>query len=161
MPPEQEPQLEALRRYMETLGTNGADAPPRPARSRRQVVLAAVVAAALLLAGILIGRAMQPDRPEPAAARLAAGAAASPQCVTAVARANKSLGIASKVEEALAEHTEYMNQLLHGQISGQVALQKGMPSLIDGAAQSGRFDAALADYKDVVARCHLQGQPRP
>jgi hypothetical protein len=166
MPAEQEPRLDALRRYVETLGTSDHAPPPRPRWTRRGLVLGAVAAVLILFAGIGIGRAMQPARAEPAATRVAGASTggqqqASPQCKTAVDRANKSLAIAARVEAALAEHTEYMYDLLHGKISGQVALNKGMPSLIEGASESGKFDAALADYKAVVTRCHLVGQGRP
>jgi hypothetical protein len=161
MPPERERQLEALRRYVETLGASDEEVTaPRRRSPWGRVLLVGVLSLLLLVAGIGIGRAVQPDRPEPAAAQTATvDRSATPECKTAVDRANHSLTIAAQVENALEEHTEYMNQLLHGQISGSVALKKGMPSLITGARASSRFDAALADYKDVVSRCRLRELP--
>jgi hypothetical protein len=61
-----------------------------------------------------------------------------------------------RVSAALREHTEIMNRLLNGKLSTEAALKTGTPSLITGSAESGRFDVALADYKQVVDRCKLQ-----
>ena len=81
---------------------------------------------------------------------------ASPQCKTAVDRANQSLAHAVQVKRNLAEHTRIMNDLLHGKIDGDTALKLGTPSLISGAAESSKFDSALADYKQVVNQCQLR-----
>src|ERR671918_173990 len=96
--------------------------------------------------------APRPDRP----ASAAAGPAASPECAEAVERANKSMGHAIKVSNALHEHTEIMNDLLQGRIDGDTALRTGTPSLIVGSAESAKFDVALADYKRVVDSCQLR-----
>jgi hypothetical protein len=142
----------------------GAAAPqrvPGPGPRRRTGLTAAGIVAALLV-GIVLGSTLRSQEAGGKPAGTAApnraavnGAPGSPDCRDAVAKADRSLAIAVKVEHALAEHTEYMNQLLHGQINGSVALRKGMPSLVMGAAESGRFDAALADYRQVVQRCRL------
>ena len=81
---------------------------------------------------------------------------ASPQCKTAVDRANQSLAHAVQVKRNLAEHTRIMNDLLHGKIDSDTALKLGTPSLISGAAESSKFDSALADYKQVVNQCQLR-----
>jgi hypothetical protein len=67
-----------------------------------------------------------------------------------------SLAEARQVEQALAEHTKVMNQLLAGKITPQDALNMGMPSLIHGAHYSAKFDEAYADYQSVVRTCHLR-----
>jgi hypothetical protein len=60
------------------------------------------------------------------------------------------------VSGALREHTEAMNKLLNGKLDPEAAVQAGTPSLIAGAAESAKFDVALADYRKVVDRCRLQ-----
>jgi hypothetical protein len=172
MPPEQddyrERQLAALRRYVSDLdvrrqhnGTQG-----RPAGERRRVAWTWLLATLLLTAvslagGIAIGRATgDRDRAARFAAATSSSAAAvpaaSPECAEAVERANKSMAHAIRVSNALQEHTEIMNDLLHGRIDGDTALRTGTPSLIVGSAESAKFDVALADYKRVVDSCQLR-----
>jgi hypothetical protein len=171
MPPEQENinrQIEALQRYVSDLQDQrqrGELVPrPRPAgrRSWRWLLATAALVVGALLGGVAVGvAARSEDRPSGAfaAATATSAPAASPQCRTAVERANKSLAIAVKVEEALAEHTEYMNDLLNGKIDGEEALRLGTPSLVMGAAESAKFDLALADYRQVVKQCRLATPP--
>jgi hypothetical protein len=170
MPPEQDNinrQIEALQRYVSDLQTQrrrGELLPrPRPAgrRSLRWPLATAALVVGALLGGVAVGvAARSEDRPAGAFAATTATSnpaaqAASPQCKTAVERANRSLAIAVKVEEALAEHTEHMNDLLNGKIDGEQALKLGTPSLVMGAAESAKFDLALADYRQVVKQCRL------
>jgi hypothetical protein len=174
MPPEQENinhQIEALQRYVSDLQTQRERGElvrrPRPAgrlASRWPLATAALVVGALL-GGVAVGvAARSEDRPAGAfaattATSLPSAPAATPQCRTAVERANRSLAIAVKVEESLAEHTEYMNDLLNGKIDGEEALRLGTPSLVMGAAESAKFDIALADYRQVVKQCRLATPP--
>jgi hypothetical protein len=174
MPPEQEninSQIEALQRYVSDLQDQrqrGELVPrPRPEgrRSWRWPLATAALVVGALLGGVAVGvAARSEDRPSGAFAAATATSAptapaASPQCSTAVERADKSLAIAVKVEEALAEHTEYMNDLLNGKIDGEEALRLGTPSLVMGAAESAKFDLALADYRQVVKQCRLATPP--
>ena len=171
MPPEQddyrERQLAALRRYVSDLDVrrqhNGTQAPP--AGERRRVAWPWLLATLLLMAvslagGIAIGRDTgDRDRAARFAATSSSAAAvpaASPECAEAVERANKSMAHAIRVSNALQEHTEIMNDLLHGRIDGDTALRTGTPSLIVGSAESAKFDVALADYKRVVDSCRLR-----
>jgi hypothetical protein len=162
---EHERQLDAMRRYVAGLGRPGQPPAHTGDPPRRWPLLAVLLTAVALLAGIGIGLALRPtgraaaapSADEPTTTTVApAAAAASAECHQAVEQANRSLAIAVNVETNLAEHTEYMDQLLHGQISGHEALVKGMPSLIAGAKESAKFDTALADYRRVVDRCRLQ-----
>jgi hypothetical protein len=172
MPPEQddyrERQLAALRRYVSDLEVRRPPNGARPAGDRRPAWLWPVLTVALmavsLAAGIAIGSR---DRAEGAAragrgveattsSNVAALPSASPECAEAVERANKSMGHAVRVSNALREHTEIMNDLLHGRIDGDTALRTGTPSLIVGSAESAKFDVALADYKRVVDSCQLR-----
>jgi hypothetical protein len=142
-----------------------------------------VLVSAALIGGFLIGRGSVPRSTASAAATVGApapgGAAGEPaesgaaaaagssdaapaapaataECKTAVDRANRSLAHAVKVEKNLAEHTRIMNDLMNGRIDGDTALRTGMPSLVQGAAESSRFDVALAAYQQVVDQCRLQ-----
>ena len=168
MPPEQddnrERQLAALRRYVSDLDVrrahNGAQIQPVQERRRTAwpwLLLTLLLMAVSLAGGIAIGgnRDAVRDRAGSSGAT-ASSVAASSECAEAVERANKSIGHAVKVSGALREHTEIMNDLLHGEIDGDTALKKGTPSLIVGSAESAKFDLALADYKGVVDSCQLR-----
>jgi hypothetical protein len=174
MPPQhdenRERQLAALRRYVSDLevrrqhnGTTQA----RPAEERRRsawpwLLVTLLLMAVSLAGGIAIGNNRGGDTPRSSgfAAATAGSAAttpaASPECAEAVERANESMSHAVKVSAALREHTEIMNDLLHGKIDGETALKTGTPSLIVGSAESAKFDVALADYKRVVDNCKLR-----
>src|SRR6266545_937766 len=153
MPPEQENinrQIEALQRYVSDLqdqSQRGELVPrPRPAgrRSWRWPLATAALVVGALLGGVAVGvAARSEDRPSGAFAAATATSAptapaASPQCRTAVERANQSLAIA---------------------VDGEEALRLGTPSLVMGAAESAKFDLALADYRQVVKQCRLATPP--
>jgi hypothetical protein len=172
MPPEQddnrERQLAALRRYVSDLDVrrahNGTQIEPAQERRRTAwplLLLTLLLMAVSLAGGIAIGGNRDAGEGSSGfagatASSVAAAPAASPECAEAVERANKSIGHAVKVSGALREHTEIMNDLLHGEIDGDTALKKGTPSLIVGSAESAKFDLALADYKGVVDSCQLR-----
>ena len=176
MPPEQDDnrdrQLAALRRYVSHLDDRRqhAVAQARPAGERRRGpwpwLLATVLLMAVALAGgIAIGATLdRGDRQPGRATRSGVAAApstsvaaptATPECVEAVARANASLRHAVAMGGALRQHTEIMNDLLNGKLDAETAVRKGNPSLVAGAAESAKFDVALADYRRVVDRCKL------
>jgi hypothetical protein len=172
MPPEQddnrERQLAALRRYVSDLDVrrqhNGGQA--RAADERRRTTWPLLLVTLLLMAvslagGIAIGGREDRGADRSAAvagttATSAAAPAATPECAEAVERANQSISHAVRVSAALREHTAVMNDLLNGKISADTALRTGTPSLIEGSAESAKFDVALADYRRVVDRCQLR-----
>ncbi|HEV8653550.1 MAG TPA: hypothetical protein VG276_30165 [Actinomycetes bacterium] len=161
MPPDRKGQASDLdtryQRYFSSLGTGASpraiQATSALRRLRRQAVVAVLGA---LLLGVFLGVAFRGTqagaRPT---TRVVTQTKPTPACVRAVDRANRSLAYAVQVEKALAEHTQYMNELFDGKISSSRALKEGMPSLITGASASARFDAALADYRQVVKACRL------
>jgi hypothetical protein len=172
MPPEQddnrERQLAALRRYVSDLDmrrqrdSDQARAPDERRRTAWPLLLVILVLMAVSLAGgIAIGGRQDrgADRSSAFVGTTATSAAvpsASPECAEAVERANQSISHAVAVSAALREHTAVMNDLLNGKISADTALRTGTPSLIEGSAESARFDVALADYRKVVDRCQLR-----
>jgi hypothetical protein len=174
MPPEHDEerdrQLEALRRYVSGLtiqrerGAPG-QAAPAPVQRRRPawpwMLLTLLLMAVSLAGGIAIGAGRTGEQGTGQFAGVTASSAAAvrtatPECVEAVEAANRSIGHALKVETALREHTQIMNDLLDGRIDGATALRTGTPSLIIGSGESANFDLALADYKQVVDQCQLR-----
>jgi hypothetical protein len=177
MPPEQDNprarQLEALRRYVSELADQVEHPPEVRGRRRppsRWLLLTGLLVGLALVGGVLVGAvAWSDDRPSPAprpgdgslssaqstSTSVAAGSA-SPECKTAVDRANRSLAIAVKLRKALAEHTGIMDDLLDGRIDRAAAREARTPSELTGQLQSAKFDLALADYRKVVDQCRLQ-----
>jgi hypothetical protein len=172
MPPEQDDprdrQIEALRRYVAELGrprersapeTGGEPAPPqRPPATVPWLLLTVLLVAIALVGGILIGQARanvrQASTEEPGATTITLGGTVStPECKTAVDRANASLAIAVKVQSVLQDYTRIMNQLENGTITSAEAVRLGTPSEVVASIQSAKFDSALADYKKVVDKC--------
>jgi hypothetical protein len=171
MPPEhddnRERQLAALRRYVSDLDmrrqhdSGQATAADERRRTTWPLLLVILVLMAVSLAGgIVIGGRQDrgADRSSVFVGTTAtsAAASASPECAEAVERANQSISHAVAVSAALREHTAVMNDLLNGKISADTALRTGTPSLIEGSAESARFDVALADYRKVVDRCQFR-----
>jgi hypothetical protein len=181
MPPAQDDdrntrQIEALRRYVAELGTDrerpesetshrfdDEDQPPRRGMppSVPWLVLTAVLVAAALVGGVIIGAArdngQQPSAQQQAQATTTLGApVASPECMTAVEQANLGLTAAVKVRGVLGEYTKVMNDLRNGRIDSRQAAAQISPYLTLATDEGGKFDRALADYRDVVAKCTLR-----
>jgi hypothetical protein len=178
-------QLEALRRHMvhpdtrweppAGLGLLGEHAnveagpPPRRRPSRSWLVVTGLLVAAALVGGVLLGAAAWSDAraaggtgaASPAAASRAAEApavapSATPECKTAVDRANAMLASAVKVRGALAEHDRVLNDPANRDLSVAEVRGKLAVSEQAGAAEAARFDRALDEYRQVVDRCGLR-----
>jgi hypothetical protein len=151
-------QIEALRQYVTQLSEQrehpkvevGMGLPELPPERRRRpslpwLLVTGLLVAAALVGGVLVGAvAWSDDRPAgagvagattaaPTTQRSGGGVAlvASPECKTAVDRANSVLAVAVRMREALTEN---------------VKVASGEPA---------RFDRALAEYRQVVDRCTL------
>jgi hypothetical protein len=172
MPPEQDPrdpQIDALRRYVSQLGkprerqeVQTSDEPPPPPPRRQATVpwllLTGLLVAVALVGGVLIGGAWRggeqaAEEPGAAAGTTLGGPVSTPECKTAVDRANESLAIAVKVQRDLLDYTAIMNQLETGRITSAEAVRRGTPFEVIASVDSAKFDRSLADYKDVVDRC--------
>ncbi|HEV8164199.1 MAG TPA: hypothetical protein VGR74_07105 [Actinomycetota bacterium] len=159
MPPEQDEtrtrQIEALRQYINQLSEQrdrpkvevGMRLPDLVSERRRRpplswllVTVALVVAA--LVGGVFVGAAAWSDD-RPARAPAGGGGSttqapggvplvATPECKTAVDRANEVLAVAVRMRRAVAERT---------------TVASGEPA---------RFDQALAGYRQVVDQCRLR-----
>jgi hypothetical protein len=160
MPPEQDEtrarQIEALRRYVAELSDQRQrptvePAKPDPASERPRwpslpwLLLTGLLVIVALVGGVFVGAAAwSDDRP---AGRQAGGTAAvsmtqsvntavaqvaSPECKTAVDRANSVLAVAVRMRAALAQRTD---------------VASGDPA---------SFDRALAEYRQIVDRCRLR-----
>ena len=177
MPPEQDDsrdrQIEALRRYVADLGRprerpgGGQPSPapmPRPQRPPATVpwLLATVLLVAVaLVGGILIGQARASARQASGAAPGASattlgGTVSTPECKTAVDRANTGLAVALRVQGVLKDYITIMNQAESGKISSAEAVRRGTPSEVAASIESARFDASLDDYKQVVDKCRYR-----
>ena len=142
-------------RYFSSIGTAAGlrPAPPGRRRGRRRLAVVGVIGATLL--GLFAGIALQSSRSHPRTTVITRTVPAASDCQSAVDQADRSLTQAVKIETAMAEHTEYMNQLMEGKIDAATAMRRGLPSLIAGASASVSFDHALSDYRRVVKTCQL------
>ena len=152
-------QIQALRQYIAQLseqredpklevGMRLPDVTAEPERRRRPprswLLVTVLLVAVALLGGVFVGAGRLSDDRPPAAdpgvttaaptTQTPGGVAlvASPECKTAVDRANSVLAVAVRMRAALAQHTE----------------------VASGDAAS--FDRALAAYRQVVDRCALR-----
>jgi hypothetical protein len=179
-------QVEALRRYVAQLGTQRErpielgvqrDRPTveltrpqlAPARWRPSLLLAGLLVILALLGGVVVGAAAwSNDRPGGATAGAGVSSAtqspdttivalvATPECKTAVDRANAMLAIAVKLQRELAEYSRIMRDPSTRNLSGREVVAKTAPSLQAGSGDAARFDRALAEYRQVVDRCALR-----
>jgi len=179
-------QVEALRRYVAQLGTQRErpielgvqrDRPTveltrpqlAPARWRPSLLLAGLLVILALLGGVVVGAAAwSNDRPGGATAGAGVSSAtqspdttivalvASPECKTAVDRANAMLAIAVKLQRELAEYSRIMRDPSTRNLSGREVVAKTAPSLQAGSGDAASFDRALAEYRQVVDRCALR-----
>jgi|RhiMetdeSRZDD1v2_1073273.scaffolds.fasta_scaffold137286_3 hypothetical protein len=187
MPPAQDDddrnarQIEALKRYVADLGTNREQRPEgetvhkehdeeEPDGRRRSpllpwLVLTALLVAAALIGGVLIGAARENGQEAGAAGRSGSAAqatstlvapVATPECKTAVDRANRSLAAAVKVRGVLDEYTKIMDDLRNGRIDARQAAARISPYLALGTAESDKFEGELAEYEKVVDKCKLR-----
>jgi hypothetical protein len=175
-------QIEALRRYVAELGTNREQRPEgetvpeefdeaeRPSERRMTPllpwpVLTALLVAAALIGGVLIGAARENGQEAGAADRSGSAAqatstlvapVATPECKTAVDRANRSLTAAVKVRVVLDEYTKIMDDLRNGKIDTRQAAAQVSPYLALGTVESDKFESALTEYKKIVDKCTLR-----
>ena len=174
-------QIEALRRYVAELGTNRErpegetvpeeyDEEEQPSGRRLspllpRPLLTALLVAAALIGGVLIGAARENGQEAGAAGRSGSAAqatstlvapVATPECKTAVNRANSSLTAAVKVRVVLDEYTKIMDDLRNGKIDAREAAARVSPYLALGADESDKFERTLAEYKKVVDKCTLR-----
>jgi hypothetical protein len=178
-------QLEALRRHMvhpdtrweppAGLGLLGEHANVEAAGaagrrpSRSWLLLTGLLVAVALAGGVLLGAtAWSDDRPaggvtgaaSPSAASRAAEASArpsaTPECKTAVDRANAMLASAVKVRGALAEHDRVLDDPANRDLSVAEVRRQLATSRRAGAAEAARFDRALDQYRQVVDQCDLR-----
>ena len=169
-------QLEALRRYMAQLGTDGEQvaAGPGKASERRRpslpwLLLTGLLVAVALVGGVFVGAAAwSDDRP----ARGDAGAAASSAsrgsgtssetpvatlaCKTAVDRANAMLASAVKLRGDLAEHDRILRDPSSRGLSAGQLLERLAPLQQAGAGESARCDRELEAYRQIVDQCDVR-----
>jgi hypothetical protein len=169
-------QLEALRRYMAQLGTEGDQvaAGAGKASERRRpslpwLLLTGLLVAVALVGGVFVGAAAwSDDRP----ARGDTGAAASPAsqrtptsaeapvatlaCKTAVDRANAMLASAVKLRGDLAEHDRILRDPSSRGLSPSQLLERLAPLQQAASAESARFDRELEAYRQIVDQCDVR-----
>jgi hypothetical protein len=187
MPPAQDDddrnarQIEALRRYVAELGTNRErpegetvpeefDEAERPSERRMTpllpwLVLTALLVAAALIGGVLIGAARENGQeagpggragPAEAIPTTLTAPVATPECKTAVDQANRSLTHAVKVRRVLDEYTKIMDDLQNGKIDARQAAAQVSPYLALGTVESDKFESALTEYTKIVDKCTLR-----
>jgi hypothetical protein len=170
-------QLEALRRYMAHLGTEG-DQPgtgtgTHPDRRRPPLpwlLLTALLVAVALVGGVLVGAvAWSDDRPaggdagtgaSASRASATATATASPvatlACKTAVDRANAMLASAVKLREDFAAQDQTLREAANRDLSAAQLLQRLAPLRQAGAGEASRFDRELDAYRQIIDQCDVR-----
>jgi hypothetical protein len=132
----------------------------------------AVVVTGLLAAGLTFGfaRSPQPDQPGAAGATQAVtssdaasptptettgapGATPSDACATALASADSVAQRSLALEQALAEHTRIMDDLLAQRVTTEQALDDALPVLTRAASERDRFEDELAAYRSSRSAC--------
>ncbi len=133
------------------------------ARFPRHRLVALLVTGLLLGAGggFVLGMRGRPTAPAPRGVGEAAGgthAHATPECTSAVARANQGLSYAVRLDRAFVAQTQVVEQLARQQISVEHAVESGRAAAAKGGDAAEKFDEALASYLRVVDSCQLEGQ---
>jgi hypothetical protein len=167
-------QLEALRRYMSRLGTEGDPAATEPVRApeRRRpplpwLLLTALLVAVALAGGVLVGAvAWSDDRPAggdpgtaaggPGGGASAATLVATLACKTAVDRANAMLASAVKLRGDFAAQDRILRDPSSRGLSGAQLLQRLAPLQQAGAGEASRFDRELEAYRQIVDQCDVR-----
>jgi hypothetical protein len=169
-------QLEALRRYMAQLGTEGDQAATEPATApgpRRPSLpwplVTALLVAVALVGGVFLGAvAWSDDRPPGGEAGTAASPAnrgrgtatptpvATLACKTAVDRANAMLASAVKLREDFAEQDRTLRDPANRGLSADQLLERLAPLQQAGSGEASRFDRELAAYRQVVDQCDVR-----
>lgn len=167
-------QIDALRRYIAELGNREqlAGAPrgqPAPPEARRQasvpwLLLTVLLVAVALVGGILIGEARANNQRAAAEGPKLGGATdttrggpvATPECKTAVDRANNSIALAVRVQSILRDYTRVMHEFENGRITRAEAIKAGTPSEVAISINSAKFDSSVNDYRAVVDKCRMR-----
>lgn len=79
--------------------------------------------------------------------------AASEACTTALVRADAVAQRSTALEQALAEHTRIMDELLAERLTAEQALDETLPVLTRGATERDRFQDELAAYESSRGAC--------
>jgi hypothetical protein len=158
-------QLEALRRYMATLGTEEGPAVAEPAGppGRRRLslpwlALTGLLVAVALVGGVFVGAAAwSDDRP---ASRSSATSTATPvatlACKTAVDRANAMLASAVKLRGNLAEQDQVLRDPANRNLSAAQLLARLAPLQQAGTGEATRFDQELEAYRQIIDQCDVR-----
>jgi len=86
----------------------------------------------------------------------AGGVHATPECTSAVARADTTIAWAVKMGRVFVQQTQVVNQLARGQTTVAGAVRADQVPSAEGVAAASMFNDALAEYLRVVDRCQLQ-----
>jgi predicted lipid-binding transport protein (Tim44 family) len=90
---------------------------------------------------------------EPAVTAAPAEPTPAPACLAALLRADAALERSVALDEALAAHTDIVDELLAERIDAQEALDRSLPVLTDGATERRRFEQELSAYSESREEC--------
>ena len=90
---------------------------------------------------------------EPAVTAAPAEPTPAPACLAALLRADAALERSVALDEALAAHTDIVDELLAERIDTQEALDRTLPVLTDGATERRRFEQELSAYSESREEC--------
>lgn len=90
---------------------------------------------------------------QPAVTAAPAEPTPAPACLAALLRADAALERSVALDEALAAHTDIVDELLAERIDTQEALDRSLPVLTDGATERRRFEQELSAYSESREQC--------
>jgi hypothetical protein len=94
-----------------------------------------------------------PASSAPASSSPSPEGSSAPTCASALTRADAALERSQRLEQALAEHTRLMDELLAQRLDTQQALDQTLPVLTEGATQRRLFAEDVAAYERARQEC--------
>jgi hypothetical protein len=103
----------------------------------------------------VVAPSVPPVPADPETSPPAAASTSTPACAQALLQADAALERSVAIEEALAEHTRVMDELLAQRISPEQALDEVLPVLTGAATDRKRFREQVVEFEGTRENCPL------